>query len=217
VGLPTSSGSVSVGEPNVFEVSSKILGDTAGSTNSTINLFNSTLDSIVMQNTLGAVLDSTGVISLPAGLYRIESDGYFSDPSVNLSGNDIIYSVVGPNGTIAPAQVNDTPVIGGVYTVECTGVYMWPTSVYGATVTIQATVTYASGTTTIWGYLKITQLGASYLMGDGVLHRPKVQGLVSPSITITDEEYISVSPQTAAISISSAKRDILLSSDDFSD
>jgi len=44
----------------------------------------------------------------------------------------------------------------------------------------------------------------------------KGRGFVRPSIVVTDEEYISVSPQTAAISISSARNDVLLSVSDFS-
>jgi len=41
------------------------------------------------------------------------------------------------------------------------------------------------------------------------------RGFVRPSITISDEEYVRVSPQTASISIQSAKRDIILTSEDF--
>jgi hypothetical protein len=213
----------------------------------TFGLLQASTNPTVLINEIGVTMNPYGLFTMPDGVYRIEgsvtSCNISSSVTVAVSAFIEAYDA---GFTMSSATYGDLVTVGNskdlnTQVSQWIGPAVWPTLFNGNRLYFGSNAAFSSGTMFNWAYLKITQMstynlqqlydkvlyGGKLVIGsvrsntlEGKEHSKCRTGLgefVSPSITISDEEYISVSPQMAAISITSAKRDMLLSSGDFSD
>jgi len=204
-------------------ISSNELGEPSGASNVFTNLFQSTTSPVVIDN-IGVTLLPDGTIVLPNGNYELAYGLLASNSNCQIA-----------SGAVAVGGVNSYTIVNDLfqsYAKDSTGYYsyytiygpsLWSTVLNGNNIYFTAEITQSTPPATLVGCLKITQLSTAVSFrqverkyDSESTYRSKVRGFIRPSIVVTDEEYISVSPQTAAISISSARNDVLLSMSDFS-
>jgi len=143
-------------------ITSALAGEASAATNTYNTLFASTTNPIVLTNTIGAVLTSTGLITVNAGTYLLEYFNTGSDSSAALTGGSLEFN----NVVTANTGVILTSGAGTVVTGDVSGhndwqntiSLVWPTSLYGTSIAAQAALTFASGSGLNHGNLRITQL-----------------------------------------------------------
>jgi len=202
---------------------------------------------VVVNGIPGASLFSSGTIYLPDGSYNISAtfSAACVTNTVGVSGILTLYSNdydIGFNALLYGEAAQFLNYTTGFYQVyQNLSDLMWNTYVNGNDLNFTTGMSYGGGVNCICNYsVIITALVGPNLVSVATIprvvsHRKNTEverktdresiryvstnarGFTSPSITISDDDYIRVSPQTASISISSAKRDVILSSGDFSD
>jgi hypothetical protein len=157
------------GQPgSFFEITSNTSGEALGSSSGTLqNAFPSTTTPVIIANGIGAVLASTGQVTVPAGSYLISTTVTYSDSSASITGG---YSVLtqssvsntdvvadnAANGTSAQLPLNNS--YGFKSLLATITPLVWNTTLFGATINCQVGATFASGTGTAQAYLKIQLL-----------------------------------------------------------
>lgn len=149
-----------------FVLTSALGGEAAAATTTYGLLFASATNPIVVQNSIGASVASTGLVTLPSGTYLIESGCSSTDSAADVSalGTVLTYQTTNLNTHYNTASTAST-------VLESTGSssahqvstaltlpFTWVTSVSGTVVGVGAAATYASGTCLNNGWLRITLL-----------------------------------------------------------
>jgi hypothetical protein len=209
-------------------------------------LFVSTSNPVVVVNSIpGAALFNTGTIYLPDGNYNISVTFSAACATSTVAVASILTAYsndydIGINALLYGEAAQFLNYTTGFYQVyQNLSDLNWNTYLNGNDLNLYTSMGY-TGTNCICNYsVIITALVGPNLAStatiprllsqreqrvverktdcESVVRSAKVRGFVRPSIIISDDEYIRVSPQTASISISSAQRDVTLSSGDFSD
>jgi len=210
-------------------------------------LFVNTSNPVVVVNSIpGAALFSSGTIYLPDGSYNIgiTYSAACATSTVAVANILTLYSNdydIAFNALLYGEAAQFLNYTTGFYQVyQNLSDLNWNTYLNGNDINITTSMGY-TGTNCICNYsIVVTALVGPNLMSTATIPRllspieqrvverktdcesvgvslTRVRGFVRPSITISDDDYIRVSPQTASISISSAQRDATLSSGDFSD
>ncbi len=194
---------------------------------------------IIVNNIPGVVLFSSGTINVPNGTYLVKANMsaqcLSGDVSVNIASFVYAedYTMPFSSANFGESLIIENEIYGFKQSYQNISPILWNTTANGNNMLFYQNLTYGGGAAcNCFISLIITQINTPYSLSSNLKllkncmvdkkdveskYRPKVKGFATPSITITDEEYISVSPQTAAISISSAKNDMSLSSKDFLD
>jgi len=157
---PGSGSSVALGA--AFEIASPVAGEAAAATTVYVAQFASSTNPTVIQNGIGATIASTGLITLPAGVYKLECGNMGSDTAANVTvttaqfcasataSTSIVYEFSGGTTTT-------TTTISGH---ECSFIeiapWIWSTALLGTVISFQVAQTYASGTCLNNSWLKIT-------------------------------------------------------------
>jgi len=160
--------SVASGAPGSYFqiVSNPSTGDLTGVTTVARNLFSSAGLPLVIANGINASIASTGLITLPAGVYLVDATCVSADTSANVTGG-VLYLSQNSSTSFAPATSADhgfsaTSEAPNVSTFDSwmtsVGPIIWNTVDLGPTISLMVSAAYASGTNVNRGYLKITQL-----------------------------------------------------------
>lgn len=125
----------------------------------------------IVYNTIGAVLASTGVVTLSGGAYLVEFGSSAINSGNNQSvGNVTLYVSSSLVNAVSSAQslYTDGGYVDGTkagFTVQCTGngtinggPVLWDTLIYGAALSLGAYNTYSAGSETNNAWLRITQV-----------------------------------------------------------
>jgi hypothetical protein len=143
-------------------ISSAIAGEAAAATTVYNALFASTTNPIVLANGIGAVLASTGLITVNAGTYLLEYWNTGSDSAAALTAGTLEFNnvVTANTGTVLTSGAGTvvTGDVSGHNDWQNTISLVWPTALYGTSIAAQAALTYASGSALNHGNLRITQL-----------------------------------------------------------
>jgi hypothetical protein len=147
-------------------ITSNLSGEAAAASNTAVAQFASATNPVVIANGIGATLASTGLITLLPGSYQFHWDttswATTSSPSVQQTA---LFQVATANTQrVTPftvggvTGVNEAP---EAYTASLPNYgndFLWNTTLWGTTVTLQVSQTYASGTGYNQSSLVITQL-----------------------------------------------------------
>jgi len=195
----------------------------------------------------GGSLSQYGLITLPDGLFKIELSVLSANTTANVnvtSNNPASIQAYDAGFSVGAGVFGDSAVYtntkdnqGQIF--QFVGPTIWPTLFNGNRLYCTINLTWTGGVTSTWGCLKIEQLGGYASEGylgigntrivpgfsrkcmeekkDCESSLSKGRGFVTPLVIVQDDDFESVSPQTAAISISSAKNDIILSQRHFLD
>lgn len=156
------SGGAQVGQAgSQLVISSPLLGETAAATTVKGLLFVGATNPVVVQNGIGAVVASTGLITLLAGTYLVELFNTSSDvgndctnSSLEIVSTSTLTNYLAINSSYSYTN-NGTPA-NEIFTREIKLVHN--TAVCGLVVGAAASVTYAAGTAINNAVMKITQL-----------------------------------------------------------
>jgi hypothetical protein len=152
-----------------FEIASNpSTGDLSAVSGSFRPLFLTASTPLVIANGIQATIASNGLITLPAGIYKIDCTCASSDTAANITSGDLLLCQTAAAGTFFPVQASSgNGVSGTLHTpnvstftgwTSALSSFIWNTVDLGTTLTAQVSATYASGTNVNHGYLKITQL-----------------------------------------------------------
>jgi hypothetical protein len=147
---------------NYFAITSALAGEASAATTTAGALFASATNPLILANGIGATIASTGVVTLPAGVYLVEFSYIASDTTASLTGSGLgLYgsSTIGsyPQST-GTAAFQDGSITGFNYARNAVNPLVWNTAVQGLVLLTSVANTYASGTCVNNGYLKITTL-----------------------------------------------------------
>jgi hypothetical protein len=146
-------------------------GEPSAATTVTNTLFQAVNTPSIIYNTIGAVLASTGVVTLPGGAYLVE----FGGSAINSGNNQNVGAVT---LYVSSSQVNAVSAAASLYTnggyvdgtkkvfaVQCTGngsinggSVLWDTLIYGAALSLGGYNAYTAGSETNNAWLRITQV-----------------------------------------------------------
>jgi len=145
-------------------LSSNLLGETAAATGVYDTLFASATTPVIIANGINATIASSGLITLAAGSYLIESTcNSVATTSGVTEVNMQLCNVATANTGLVFATSNN----GQTSSVNAPSQHLWTanmnpliwnTTALGTSLALQAAATYASGTALNFGYIKITQL-----------------------------------------------------------
>jgi hypothetical protein len=163
------SGSSQSGQAGSYlTITSALAGEVSAATTVAAPLFANSTTPIVVANGIGAVVATSGLITLLAGSYLIESNCISWSLTVSVTaGHLLVCNQITPGtgdvnassilGAEAAAGVNDT--LGHLPWLMSSDPFIWNTSIQGTTICAQADITFAGGGTALnQAYLKITQL-----------------------------------------------------------
>jgi hypothetical protein len=158
-----SSGSAPGSAGASFEITSVLTGETAAATTVYDAQFATATAPVILSNGIGATIASTGLITLPNGVYRFESSSTSSNNVAAVTALEVTFNTVATAGTdaICSRTLNQTlaQTISSYNSFYAAlGPVIIPTTVFGNTFTMQVAATYASGTAVNNSWLKITQL-----------------------------------------------------------
>jgi hypothetical protein len=143
----------------VFLCSTQFGGEPTGATGVLATNFLAANDPAIAINGIGAALSSTGVITLNSGIYQIEYGFNSWGTAVSVTGGVVTLSTqtAGGNvyGTTNGAQAANVGVLG-YKPWSNTASWVWDTTTMGKLLSLASTVTYASGSAFVSGYIKIT-------------------------------------------------------------
>jgi len=149
-----------------LEVTSALAGETAAATTVWGPQFASATNPVTIANSIQATVSTAGLITLLPGLYKIEfgSTCVGSAASISALGMKLCQvttantdPVVAALGVGAVSQVNEATAAYNGWFVP-TSTYIWSTTQWGTTLSLQAAATYASGSAINNSYIKITTL-----------------------------------------------------------
>jgi hypothetical protein len=156
------------GQPGSFmEITSNLSGETTGATTALADAFASTTTPVIIANGIGAVLASTGQVTVPAGSYLISTSVTYSDSSASVTGgyayltqssvsNTDVVADMTANGASAQLLLNNS---SGFKSWQATITpLVWSTTQFGTTINFQIGAVYASGVCTAQAYIRIQLL-----------------------------------------------------------
>jgi len=158
------SGNSSSGQPGSQLLMTSVLGgETAAATTVAGLAFASSTNPVIIANNIGAVVASTGLITLPAGAYLVEAGATVTDSAVSPTRLDIllVQSTTLSNFYTNCPNLQEGSSGTSTYQVLTSSVYpyVFNTTVQASRVIgLATTVTYGSGTALVNGWLRITVL-----------------------------------------------------------
>lgn len=149
-----------------LQITSNLLGETTAATTVYQAMFIAASGApVTIANGIGATLSTAGLITLLPGTYLIESSSVCTNSAAAVSAGTMKLCQVATANTSVVWNNGGT---GSQSLVTATGGYdgwqnadppfIWNTAQWGLTFAVQQAWTYASGTSTTQGYLKVTQL-----------------------------------------------------------
>jgi hypothetical protein len=167
VSVPVLESTVTLGAPGSYLwIASPFAGEAPAATTVYQPLFASATNPILIGNGIGATIASTGLITLPAGVYTIEANL----SCVNVGSTDTVggfialcTSASADTGVVFTATATVQSLVNGVLSGGKWGngelsQIVWNTAQMGTTVCIQSALAYSAGAPIINGVLKVTLL-----------------------------------------------------------
>jgi hypothetical protein len=163
-------GQVPLLQPGSYlQVTSNLAGEAAAASNTYAPLFASATTPVVMANGIAATFASTGLITLQPGSYLIEGTDMSSSATVASTALTLkVCQVVTPSTDVVVQSSASFATTDGFSVITSLpspfqwfsniAPIVWNTNTFGTTLSLQAAVTYPSGSVTHQGYLKITLL-----------------------------------------------------------
>jgi len=151
-----------------FSITSNLSGETAAATTVDTALFVSTTTPVVIANGIGATIASSGLITVPAGIYLVSGSNCASNSAVNVTACalSINFSATASTGILFGSNACGTQGVSATANVSSgfksfssfVSPVVWNTAIMGTVLSLHAADTYASGTCLNNGYMKIELL-----------------------------------------------------------